>query len=394
MMRNQNNMSLLINYFLIVWCFVIHLGQSDQSIVSSWYKTQITSRVVPPYSIAYKTLNEKIVQQLLTVSIDSDETTIRRLIDTLACASETVQKKLGVAVRASESIGNSIDGKINQLVRSVTNQERWVQEAQKSVNEANINIEHTQQQITLAENAVKDKLQSVNAAERDVHDADQAIKDARTCRGRRRKRGWFRDIFVKPIEKVVKEIVVKPVCSVINRGGINNAEDRRTLAEGTLHEAQQRLADYQQNLENQHFQHQVAQTRLNQANSQLNMLTSQLNEQRATQVAVSSLVKQLRGIEVHLKTVLGSSTVLQDAISQLIDFELVIEPLNDIYHEMIKNNAMASFNFVISAEMASKTLTNLKVLADKMPKMPLNEIIVKRGINCLALTISKFQNKL
>jgi hypothetical protein len=91
----------------------------------------------------------------------------------------------------------------------------------------------------------------------------------------------------------------------------------------------------------------------------------------------------LKGVEIHLKTVLGSSTVLEDAIRELINFELVIEPLNTIYHEMLTNNVMTSFTFEISAEMTATILKNLKVLSDKMPKMPLNEIIVEEtSINC------------
>ncbi len=91
----------------------------------------------------------------------------------------------------------------------------------------------------------------------------------------------------------------------------------------------------------------------------------------------------MKGVEIHLKTVLGSSTVLEDAIRELINFELVIEPLNTIYHEMLTNNVMTSFTFEISAEMTATILKNLKVLSDKMPKMPLNEIIVEEtSINC------------
>jgi hypothetical protein len=157
MMKNQNHTPLSIHFFFVFLYYIIRLGQSNQVVDSSWYKTQIIDTVIPPYNDAYTTLNEKIVQRLLEVDIDSDETTIRTLIDSLVCASRNVQNKLGIAAKASESIRNLLDEHIIQLVLSITNQEHKVQDSQKSVNQANSNIQHTQAQIKLAENFVQEK---------------------------------------------------------------------------------------------------------------------------------------------------------------------------------------------------------------------------------------------
>ncbi|CAF2516654.1 unnamed protein product [Rotaria sp. Silwood2] len=377
----------MIYFFFICWCLLVRLDRSEQTDVSSWYKTQIIDTVIPPYHAAYTTLNEKIVRRLLTVNIDSDETTIGTLVDSLVCASRNVQNKLSEATNASEQIRNSLDEKIAQLVLLITNQENKVQESQQSVNQANINIEHAQQQVTTAENAVRDKQNALNAAEHDMHEAQKAVERARLCGGRRRrKRGfgkWWRKRVEKPFVHAIRQTVIKPVCSVINSGGIDNAKERRAIAAHTFHEAQQRLTQYQQNLAHQRAQHAIAQTQLNEANSQLNILTGQLNEQRAKQTIITLIIKQFKSIEIHLKDVLGSSIVLEDAISQLINFELVIAPLHAIYKEMIRNNVMNSFNFEISAEMVAKILENLKFLKEKMPNLPLNEIIVEEtNINC------------
>ncbi|CAF0788326.1 unnamed protein product [Rotaria sp. Silwood1] len=370
----------MIYFFFISWCLLIRLVRSEQTDVSSWYKTQIVDTVIPPYHAAYTTLNEKIVQRLLTANIDSDETTIRTLVDSLVCASRNVQNKLTEATKASEQIRNSLDEKIAQLVLSIVNQENKVRESQESVNQANINIEHAQQQVTTAENAVQDRQNALNTAEHDMRAAQKAVERARVCGRRRRKRGfgkWWRKKVEKPFVQAVRQTVIKPVCSVINSGGIDNAKHRRALAEHTFREAQQRLTQYQQNLAHQRAQHAIAQTQLNEANSQLNILKNQLNEQKAKQLIIILLIKQFKSVEIHLKDVLGSSVVLEDAISQLINFQLVIAPLHAIYNEMITNNVMNSFNFEISAEMIAKILTNLTFLKEKMPKMPLNEIIVE-----------------
>jgi hypothetical protein len=84
--------------------------------------------------------------------------------------------------------------------------------------------------------------------------------------------------------RTFNQILTKPICSVINAGGINNATDRQALAGYTLHQVH-----------------------------------------RANQAVISLLTEQLKNVEIYLKDVFISSTVLKDAISQLINFELVIK---------------------------------------------------------------------
>lgn len=383
-MKTQKNLLLCINFSFIIWCFIIYPVQTFNP---SSYKTYLLETVTPSYHDAYKTLNEKIVQPLLTVDINSDEITIRKLIDSLVCASRRVQNRLDKAVKASEYMSTSLEEQITTLVLSISDQEKKVKENQESVNQANNNIHHIEKQITSAEIAVQDKQHALNTAEHDMREAEKAVERARLCGRRRRKRGfgkWWRKRIEKPIVKIVRQTVVKPVCSVVNYGGINNAKDRRELAERTLNDARQRLTQHQRDLANQRALHTTAQTQLNEANSQLNSLTIQLHEQQAKQVVMTSLIKNFRGVELHLKNVLDSSVVLEDALSQLINFELVVAPLNRIYHEMLTNNVMQSINYEISVEMTSKIQTNLKILSDKMPKMPVNEIIVEdNSITCV-----------
>lgn len=366
--------------FIILWFLVICLSATDQSNVSSWYKSQIISTVVPPYQDAYATLNDKIVQKLLTVDINSNETMIQTLTTSLICASQYVQNKLHIAVNASEDIRNSLDEQITQLVLSMSDQECIVKERQEAVHQANINIQHIQERIKAAENIVQDKQHALHKAEHDVHEAERAVERARLCRGRRRrKRGfgkWWRKKVEKPFVKIIRQTVIKPVCTVINSGGIDNAKDRRALAQRTLHDARQHLVQ-QQHLVHQQIQHSIAQKQLNEANVQLKNLTNQLHEQQTQQSVITSLIKQFKNVEIHLKNVLDSSIVLEDTLSQLINFELVINPLNTIYNEIIKNNVINSFHFEISSEITQQILNNIKLLSNKMPKMPLNDILLE-----------------
>ncbi len=63
---------------------------------------------------------------------------------------------------------------------------------------------------------------------------------------------------------------------------------------------------------------------------------------------------------MHLNNVLISSTVLRKEMTRLIDFELVIEPINSIYREMLNGNIMESFGFEISVETARQINSNSK----------------------------------
>ena len=90
---------------------------------------------------------------------------------------------------------------------------------------------------------------------------------------------------------------------------------------------------------------------------------------------MSLLTEQIKKVDVHLSTVLGSSVVLRNEIAQLIDFELVVQPLNAIYERMVTNKIMEPFGFEITAETTRQINTNLQKLAEKMPKMPFNELL-------------------
>ncbi|CAF0729844.1 unnamed protein product [Adineta steineri] len=310
--------------------------------------------VVPSYCTAYKTLNEDIVEKLLAADIESDEAAIEALVNSLLCGAKNVRNQLHKATNATEHIRITIDEQITQLVLSISSQEERVRQSEEAIQQASNNIQHSQRQLDMAQAAVHDSHNSVNAANHAVHEAEEEVRQAHICGMGRRKRRDLEDFFsnLNPI-KIFREVVGKPLCSVINSGSIDNAKERRALAHQNLHHANERLHTHQQNLNTQRAQYNAAQAQHHAANIQLQSMTSALNEQRAKQSLVASLTKQLKDVEVHLNKVLGSSTVLQDEMSQLIDFDLVIEPLNNIYDEMIKNNIMKSFGFAISAETAN-----------------------------------------
>jgi len=343
--------------------------------------------VVPPYCMAYTTLNEHMMAKLLEVDPGIDQATTRTLINSLLCAAKNVRSELHKATEACEQIRKTIDEQITQLVLSVSHQEERVRQSQEGVHQANNNIHHTQQQVNVAEAALHASQHSLNMAHHAVHEAHEAVRQARICGMGRRKKRFLGSLLreLNPV-RIFRNVITKPLCSIFNSGGIDRAKERRQLAEQNLHDANQRLHTHRQNLATQRAQYDTAQAQHNAANTQLQTMTSALNDQRAKQSLVTSLTKQFKDVEVHLNNVLGSSAVLQDEMIRLIDFELVIEPLNSIYHQMLKSDVMEPFGFEISAETSRQININLKKLGEKLPKMPLDVTLTEnigKGSDCI-----------
>ena len=177
--------------------------------------------------------------------------------------------------------------------------------------------------------------------------------------GRKRRRKRF----------IFHYILANGLCHAITSSGVDNANERLQMASDTLHQAEQRLQDSHRNFHTQGNYLYEASLRLAQVNDQLARLQSQLKERRTTRSLLISFATQIRPVEIHFSNVLDSSVVLRDEIMKLIDFKLVIQPLNDIYEIMLKNKIMEPFGFEITAETARQINANLEKLAEKLPTM-------------------------
>lgn len=215
------------------------------------------------------------------------------------------------ATEASKRICTTVDEQIIRLVLSIQNQEKLVSQNQEAVTQANINVQYTQNQIQAAEAAVRNSQYSLNVANSEVEEAQIAVEKARLCGLGRRKRRFLDGIIQKlNPEQIFRDIIAKPVCSVINYAGIDSAKARREIAEQNLHETQDRLHTYQQNLANQRAHYNSAQLQLNASTIHLQTSKSTLSEQRVKQALMSSLTEQLKNVDVHLNNVLARQMYL------------------------------------------------------------------------------------
>jgi hypothetical protein len=362
-MVTQIVLSRFIVLISLLCCFQIQQGLSDQISITDWYHNRMVETVVPSYRRAYTTLNVYIVEKLLTADTESDEATIKILVYSLLSAARNVQNDWRKATKASKYIRETIGDQIAQLLLLISTQEKQVHRSKNAVNQSNVNIQNAKHQVSIAEAAVHDSERSLHSADREWDAAHENLERQRLCGFGRRKKRFF---------ILIKELLVKPFCSIFNSNGINNAKERRTMAQYTFQNTRERLNTHQQTLKTQQEQYQEAQKQLDADNAHLQTITSELSEKREKQSIITSLEEKFMNVEVHLNTVFGSSTLLQDELTQLLDFELVIEPLNAIYSELLQNNIMESFGFEISAAKAYQIKENLRKLTEKLPQMPLN----------------------
>ncbi|CAF2783507.1 unnamed protein product [Rotaria sp. Silwood2] len=212
-----------------------------------WYKVQIETQVLPFYVLAYHNLQNHVLNELLTVDAASlDDTAVGQLVNRLYCAIREVYNSLQQAVLASEQLRVHVSDRLTSSVAQASAYEQDVLDKESAISQVDQALSGALTQLALAEHAVIEKEKAVASADQTVRDAEYAIEQAKKCRG---KRSWFSQItrpIVRPIENAIKDVVIKPICSVINYGGIDNAKSRRNDAYNQLQSARAQVEHYRQ----------------------------------------------------------------------------------------------------------------------------------------------------
>ncbi|CAF1271178.1 unnamed protein product [Rotaria sordida] len=311
-------------------------------------------------SRAYNILQTGVLNELLAVNVASlDDTAVSQLVNRLYCGVQRAYALLQQSVLSSENLQVEVNNRLTLNVAQAGAYEENIRGKETEVLQTNQALSNALSQLTLAEHAVIEKQNAVANADQAVRDAEEAVEKARKCRG---KRSWFSKItrpIVRPIENLVKDVIIKPVCSVINEGGIDNAKNRRGYAYDQLTSAQN---------QERHSRQVVVETQIMKANleAQLDQLRSSLaNVQAALKTLRSELVvttninQELKQVTTQLSNVFIGSSVLQNTIAHLIDFELLINPLNAVYDAIHQITALGATTS-ISQSQVQQTKTNEK----------------------------------
>ena len=201
-MQTPKRLPFLINVFLFFTCSLFHLARTDST--TAWYHQQLRDTILPHYRSAYTTLNDQIVQKLLTVSLDLDDTAMESFSKALICAGRTVLRHSSAAARGGEQMRQSLESQTSQVTLSISNQQNKVRESEEAITQGHSNVHTSQQQVTFGETAVREKQHELNVAIQGAHDAQEAVDKSRLCRGKRGFRRWWRKHVEKPIVNIVQ----------------------------------------------------------------------------------------------------------------------------------------------------------------------------------------------
>ncbi|CAF0808752.1 unnamed protein product [Didymodactylos carnosus] len=325
-----------------------------------WYKTKMSEDVVPPYTDAYETLQD-ILKQLSVVNTSqllTNQTTVTALASILNCQISNLTISLSTTFNASDDIRDELDKKLATAVASTSSQESQIKSIEEQVAQIDVSLQGAQNQLSAAQNALEGKQQELSRAEAALQEAQRKVDAARNCM--RRRKGIFS--FLNPI-----------VCPVFNWGGIDSAKENRGRAEGDLARARQQVTDYQNTVNGYQQQKDSANAQLADARNRLQISKNTLTTLQQQRDLASSINFELKKIIVHISVLSSTSTVLKDAIGNIVDFNLLIKPLNAIYDELKTNQLAIVFG---SPLITDDNIAKIKPILDKvisqLPNMPLN----------------------
>ncbi len=267
--------SIILFVILVIQCLVFGDPQED------WYKSQIVTNILPLYIQAHDTLEAGILNELVAVNVTLlDESAVGQLVNRLYCAIRKTHVSLEQSVSISENLQVEVNARLTFNVAQAGAYERSITDIETGILQTDESLKSALNQLAAAEQAVIEKQNGVAKANEGVREAEEAVEEARKCRG---KRSWFSRItrpIVRPVENAYKDVVIKPICSVVNSGGIDNAKDRRGSAEQQLASARE---------QEQHFRQVVIEKQTMKTN-----LEGQFHQLRASLASTQSALQTLQ----------------------------------------------------------------------------------------------------
>lgn len=385
-----------------------------------WYQTEMSTYLVPPFQNAYTTLQNNILNQLLTADSHSttmNEGAVTSLSSNLYCAVEKLLQYLDTSVTASSNIRNKVDYKLMTITNDIAAKENEIARIDSQVQDTNAKIRAKQSQINSAEQSMRQAERSVADAEDALRRAEQEVEDAKLCAGLfgRRKRFlgnlWnsIQTSVLKPIESAVNtagnaiesavntagnaigsavntaggaiiENVVKPVCSVINFQQVDNAGRNVESKKNELSFFRNQVQTFKNELNSIQSDLAVFNAQLFNLNYQLNQLKSSLIALPNEQHIILLINQKLTDLIAYTKKRLSASASFFDAMTAIVDFESIVQPLNAIYDELERNQFMQPLSAgKILVEQINQVKTNLQALISSMPSIGMN----MQGTRCV-----------
>ncbi|CAF0777897.1 unnamed protein product [Didymodactylos carnosus] len=291
--------------------------------ILSEYRNRLSIDVVPTYRKAYEVLQTDIINPLLYADIDdlnrnNESTTL--LVKKIEQGAKTLIQNLELTMNRSNQIRTEIDRILESNVNSVSSKEGFVREQETCVHQMNTIMQHIPDQLNFARSLMMEKENAAATARREMGEAERQHDRLHSYR-------CLWGLF----------------CSRRNIGS------RMDMAKKRLDETQEQLM------------------------KQKSIVLDLESQEQSVQATNQNLRAQLKDVIQHISSFHSSSTVLRNALQTLIDFDLLIIPLNSIYDEMLKNHVMDPFeNGLIEQGTIHEIKAKLDKLTIKLPDMPIN----------------------
>jgi chromosome segregation ATPase len=351
---------ILQNIFLLLLPLAIRCDD-----VTNWNKFGLSDTVIPPYRNALTLLNTDILDKLININSIRGNRQLSILAHELHCTAKEICTHLQQATTANDNLKHQIDLRIDQFSDSILKLETEKKQLQSTSTLLNANIARVQENIRHAQNEVHDKQQDLNAAQNDYYKAQEALDDAHYCVRRKRRWAWFERNILEPLN-TVGVALWRTGCSIVNSGGISNAEDRVSTSQNALNEANNRLTNYQNQLVVEGNNLAYIQSQLSNSNSRLVEQNRLLQQRQAEQKVAMTLAAQFRIIELHLDMVSTPSTKLIEELNMLVRFDTLINPLKNIYSELLSERLIEQDIFEVSLEKVQQVKKKLAWLEKKV----------------------------
>ncbi|CAF1432852.1 unnamed protein product [Didymodactylos carnosus] len=333
---------------------------------TKWYENHMSTEVVPPYKHAYVVIQQQILNPLILADVEKlkdDEAAVIQLAKHIHCAAKDVHDNLGKAVEASLNINQKIEQIQVQTVSAMSVKEGEIRQLESNIHTTNAGIHSTGVQLSQAENDVRKKEHDVNVAAANWRQAEKDVRDARHCLSKR---------FLGELKIIWRKVIERPLCRIFNNGGINGAKDRRSDAGNALSLAERTAGHFRQQLHDLRVRKTNFDTYLNGLKARLHVLQSTRNELQQQQSHTSTVITQLKQAIQHLESFSSTSSVLVTILKRLVEFDILIQPLNAVYNEMLKSQIMAQFpDGQISAETIQQVKQSIEKLSVILRTMPL-----------------------
>jgi len=367
-----------------------------------WYQAEMTANVVPSFQNAYGTMQQNILDKLLTTDINSlatNDDALKSFAVNLNCQIEKIFKYLDSSAIAGNNIRIKVDQKLTSITQAIQQKQNEIAGTNVQIQNVNSRIQMKRNQINAADANVRQAEAAVASATNALHNAEREVEDAKLCQGLfgRKKRFlgniWnsIQNAVINPVGQAlntaagaieqaanvvanaVVDNVVKPVCSVINYSALDNAIRNVENKKNELSSFKNQVQTFKNELTTIQNELTVFNSQLYNLNYQLNELQNSLVELPNEKHVILLINQRLTDVLGHMRKFFSGSTILKDVMKTLIDFDLIMKPLNVVHEELRRNQLMAAYpGGEITIQKTNQVKINLEILIVLLGDMSFN----------------------